>query len=106
MEYRLRFVTDAGPVAFGATEYMVGGKTYPTPAPGRKFRSLLSVLKHTRDVVNKSHEIGRTLGVYVQMRLVPNAPWMAISGKDTDRYAREMNIKGWQRLLDPAPRHG
>jgi hypothetical protein len=105
MEYRLRFVTDAGPVPFGAADYMIGGKRYATPAPGRKFRSLFTVLKHTRDVVNTSGDVGRTLGVFVQMRLAPSAPWIAISAKDTDRYAQEMNIKNWQRLHEPAPRH-
>jgi len=98
VEYRLRFVTDGGPVSFGAGEYLAAGKRYPTPAPGKKFRSLLSVLKHTRDVVNTSPEIGRTLGVFVQMRIAPSAPWLTISAKDTDRYAREMNVTNWKHL--------
>lgn len=103
-EYRLRFVTDGGPVPFGADDYIAAGKRYPTPAPGKKFRSLLSVLKHTRDVVNASPEIGRTIGVYVQMRIAPSAPWMAISAKDTDQYAREMNVTHWKHLYEPRAR--
>ena len=79
--YRVRYVGDAGPVS-----------------ASRSFTSMLAALKFMRDELRGNPDVGVKVGLALQNRLAAGEPWHWISAADTDRYAKQMNIKGWRPL--------
>jgi len=95
MNYRIRYVSDGGPVS--------KDNARGWPAYGKTHRTLLGVLKEVRDVINSDVRIGKTLGIAVQSRLCAGAPWHWIGARDTDRYAADLQIRDWKPLCEVSP---
>ena len=87
--WRIRYVSDGGPVSADNPRGWPAHRSFPT---------LLGAMKALRDAVNSDPRVGTELGVALQFRLCAGAPWHWISSSETDRYARELNLRNWRPL--------
>jgi hypothetical protein len=90
MSYRIRYVSDGGPVH--------ADNVHGWPTHGKTHRTLMGALKAMRDAINSDERIGKSLGVALQFRLCAGAPWHWISARATDKNATDLRIRDWKPL--------